>query len=386
MIVSRTPGYCGNFACDPNASVQGYTLTNARVTFGDRRQELGDRARGHQPDRRAVLREQVPERVVRHRATGAAPGVCCDQCAASSDHVTQRTAGTQASHWPFRAGAQSYGERTALRAAIATANAWSPPSRRTSRRSRARDPSRAPFADTIRFTENSVEMPIGEGLWATVTSVNPADGMIAADTESGNTAWFGHAEENGKLVFLAIRIKVDGGRITEAETVIARRTGMPLIFGTGKQPHQPGLDPGAHAGATAPPAAPAGRGRTPISTTVEFNNGQVFAQFKPDCSRLENGISTTAATGNATSSASVAEGCEAQFKLGIYRINKQLRERRYPVIDVERGIVVGMNFFDHANTFDEYTAYRRPHDENAAQVAQLAQHHGRPSRSSMARS
>jgi iron complex outermembrane recepter protein len=31
--VNRTPGYCGNFACDPNASVQGYTLTNARVTF-----------------------------------------------------------------------------------------------------------------------------------------------------------------------------------------------------------------------------------------------------------------------------------------------------------------------------------------------------------------
>ena len=50
----------------------------------------------------------------------------------------------------------------------------------------------------------------------------------------------------------------------------------------------------------------------------------------------------------------MAEGCEAQFKLGIYRINKQLRERRFPLIDVERGIVVGMNFFDHANTFDEY--------------------------------
>jgi iron complex outermembrane receptor protein len=31
--VSRTPGYCGNFACDPNARVDQYTLTNARVTF-----------------------------------------------------------------------------------------------------------------------------------------------------------------------------------------------------------------------------------------------------------------------------------------------------------------------------------------------------------------
>ena len=31
--VTHTPGYCGNFACDPNASVDSYTLTNARLTF-----------------------------------------------------------------------------------------------------------------------------------------------------------------------------------------------------------------------------------------------------------------------------------------------------------------------------------------------------------------
>ncbi|MBX5463388.1 MAG: TonB-dependent receptor [Steroidobacteraceae bacterium] len=31
--VTHTPGYCGNFACDPNATVNGYTLTNARLMF-----------------------------------------------------------------------------------------------------------------------------------------------------------------------------------------------------------------------------------------------------------------------------------------------------------------------------------------------------------------
>jgi iron complex outermembrane receptor protein len=31
--VSRTPGYCGNFACDPNAIVDDYTLVNARIMF-----------------------------------------------------------------------------------------------------------------------------------------------------------------------------------------------------------------------------------------------------------------------------------------------------------------------------------------------------------------
>lgn len=31
--ISHTPGYCGNFACDPNAKVEQYTLTNARLTY-----------------------------------------------------------------------------------------------------------------------------------------------------------------------------------------------------------------------------------------------------------------------------------------------------------------------------------------------------------------
>jgi hypothetical protein len=251
------------------------------------------------------------------------------------------------------AGAQSYGERTALPRGDCNRQCLESFVTGYVAALRARDPSRAPFADTVRFTENSVEMPIGEGLWATVSSVNPADGMIAADIETGNAAWFGHAEEHGKLVFLALRIKVDNARITEAETVVARRTGMPLIFGTGKEPHNPAWTQAL----TPEQQRPRPRLRAVADSyfnTVELNDGQVFAQFKPDCSRLENGISTTAATGNTASSASVAEGCEAQFKLGIYRINKQLRERRYPIIDVERGIVVGMNFFDHANTFDEY--------------------------------
>jgi iron complex outermembrane receptor protein len=31
--VAFTPGYCGNFACDPNAKVDDYTLVNARITY-----------------------------------------------------------------------------------------------------------------------------------------------------------------------------------------------------------------------------------------------------------------------------------------------------------------------------------------------------------------
>jgi hypothetical protein len=89
---------------------------------------------------------------------------------------------------------------------------------------------------------------------------------------------------------------------------------------------------------------------------VELNDGDVFTQFDEECGRLENGISTTAPVKGATSgnASSLALGCEAQFKLGIYKINKRIRERRYPLVDVERGVVVASGFFDHANEFDRY--------------------------------
>ncbi len=59
----------------------------------------------------------------------------------------------------------------------------------------------------------------------------------------------------------------------------------------------------------------------------------------------------------------ISAGCEAGLKTGAYRINKRIRERRYPVIDVERGVVVATGFFDHANEFDPLQAHRRRRDE-----------------------
>jgi len=252
------------------------------------------------------------------------------------------------------ASAQSYGQPTALPRGDCDRQCLESFAKAYVAALQAKDPSRAPFSDKVRFTENSVEMRIGEGLWGSVSAADPADGMMAADMETGNVAWFGHAYEHGNLIFLAIRLHVDRDRkIDQAETVISRKTGMPLIFGTGKEPHNPAWTQALSAEQQRPRARLRALADSYFNT-VEYNDGQVFAHFADDCSRLENGISTTAATPNSNNSASVAEGCENQFKLGIYRINKQLRERRFPLIDVERGIVVGTTFFDHANYFDEY--------------------------------
>lgn len=215
-----------------------------------------------------------------------------------------------------------------------------------------RDASTLKQQKNVRFTENNVELPFGkEGMWATATGV-ASQGMVAADAETGNAAWIGTAEENGKPVYFALRLLVRDGALAEAETVVVRNTGLPLPFAdVTKVVHDPSFND------ILPPEQRRSRERLRAVAdgyfnTVELNDGNVFTPFDPDCGRLENGILTTAAsTGSA---GAISPGCEAQFKLGIYRINKRIRERRYPLIDVERGVVVSTGFFDHANEFDRY--------------------------------
>ncbi len=215
---------------------------------------------------------------------------------------------------------------------------------------RHKDRGLAPFARTVRYAENDVEMPFGEGLWGSVGSVS-ATGLEVADASTGNAAWFGTVQEHGNGAFLTVRLKVADGRITEVESVVQRSPTHPAPFGDpAKLQHDPAFQE------VLPPEQRRERERliavaNGYFSTVEQNDGQIFTAFDPDCQRTENGISTTS---GAQGAAAIAQGCESQFKLGIYRINKRVRERRYPIVDEERGIVVATGFFDHANTFDSY--------------------------------
>ncbi|HWK42881.1 MAG TPA: hypothetical protein VNR60_13255 [Croceibacterium sp.] len=219
----------------------------------------------------------------------------------------------------------------------------------------ARDPSLVKLADNVRFTENNVFIPVGTGLWNTVTAVD-AEGLEAADPSTGNAAWFGSVKENGQPAIYAVRIHVSNGAIDEIETVVHRKTALPAPFGDVEN-----MVHDAEFNQILPPEQRRSRERMlaiadSYFDTVEVNDGQVFAPFSEDCGRLENGISTTAPTpgasgaGNATA---IASGCREQFELGIYRINKRVR-RDFFIVDEERGVAVGRGFFDHANEWDRY--------------------------------
>lgn len=215
-----------------------------------------------------------------------------------------------------------------------------------------RDLSRVPVASNARFTENNVELSLGhEGLWTTISGV-AKDALVAADTTTGMGAWLGTVEENGEPAYYGMRIRVQDKQITEVETVVVRKVGLPLPFGNTKTLTH---DPAFNDVLTPEQRRPRERLHAVADSyfnTVELNDGTVFAPFDSECARTENGIVTTAA--GAGSSGDIAAGCENQFKLGIYRINKRIRERTYKLIDEERGVVVATGFFDHANYFDKY--------------------------------
>lgn len=216
----------------------------------------------------------------------------------------------------------------------------------------ARDPSMLPLAEDVMFSENNVLMPISNhGVWGVISAVR--DGALEiADEQTGNAAWFGIIEEHGNPAYLALRLKVEEGLITEIETVVNRLPDMAKPFG---DPDEVEHDPAFAELLTEEERRPRERLIAVADgyfNTVELNDGDIFTLFDDDCGRLENGISTTGSDG--TGSAAIAQGCVAQFELGIFRINKRIRERRYPLVDERRGVVVASGFFDHANTFDEY--------------------------------
>jgi hypothetical protein len=252
---------------------------------------------------------------------------------------------------PRAAGAQAYGDRSAVHSSDCHRDCLLGFARQYMDALVHHDPARAPLAASVKFTENDVAIPIGSGLWGSISDAS-TNALLAADADTGNVAWFGTVEEHGFPAYYAMRLKVQDGRIAEVETVVDRKTELPAPFGDpAKLVHDPAF------GEILPPELRRERERlrdvaNGYFSTVERNDGDLLTLFDPGCERTENGISTTSGR---YGSAALAQGCEAQFKLGAFRINKRVRERRYPLIDVERGVVVATGFFDHDNSFDRYT-------------------------------
>ena len=211
-----------------------------------------------------------------------------------------------------------------------------------------------------RYSENGQVLPVGEGMWATADRVGPYCHTFI-DPDSGEAACFATLTEGGTRSMMALRV-ADG----EIEALVAR----PALFGGG------GAFGDGAAALDASDLDP--RWLEPIHaseretreelvrvadayfTGLENNDGLGDYPFADDCIRIENGFRTTGVP--AASDAGKTPYLEAfrslsarqQFETGYFRFVDRIRDRRYPVVDRERGLVFAFAFFDHSGTVREY--------------------------------
>ncbi len=212
----------------------------------------------------------------------------------------------------------------------------------------AKDPSRLAFAPDVVFTENNVQLRVGDGLWNTITVVRPGFDLKCADLDAGQVSWIGVIEERGHAAIMALRLAFREDAISEIETIVCRAHEL------GPFPQIEGYD--APRPLMLADVAP--QDRTPRARmisiadgyfdTIQLNDGTLFTHFTDDCDRIENGLQTTNV--NIEGYPIAAMGTADQFRLGQYIYDDRLRDRRYPLVDEEKGIVLAAGFIDHSGT------------------------------------
>lgn len=227
------------------------------------------------------------------------------------------------------------------------------------------NPARVPEAIGARYTENNVVLDIGDGLWRTVSGLGTYD-LRFADPDNGTVGFYGTVDESDASSPFALRLRVVAGRIVEVETVVARPqdAGIPFLSAT--------IAPIPELNEFLPEPERSSRDRmiaiaNGYFDTLQRNDGTLHTAFADDCNRREDGMQTT--NNPDPRYPTMRLGCAAQFQLGIYRYDDELRSRRFLVVDVERGLVMASAFIDHSGHLGSYTLtdgtpaqslYRRP--------------------------
>jgi hypothetical protein len=223
----------------------------------------------------------------------------------------------------------------------------------------AHDPTRLPWASRALSTENGQAIAIGDGLWGTASKAG-AYRLYVADPETGQVGFLGSIFEGGKPVLLALRLRIEDHVIAEAEMLVARPAPGTFFADAGPKLDAARVRPQFLR--TVPEAERMSRDdlirvANSYFTGLAANSGRNVAPFAPTCLRWENANQTTDAprTPPPPGVDILAMGCEAQQKSGFFAFVTSIRNRRFPIVDRERGLVMAFGFFDHQGRIAEMT-------------------------------
>ncbi len=235
----------------------------------------------------------------------------------------------------------------------------------------AHDPGQIPVTKFVKFTENGQHLDLGDGFWRTATARGKYK-LYVDDVPAGQVGFLGTMEEAGRPVIVALRLKIDQQKVSEVETIVARGA---MAEGGAKNLEKMGSPRSAFSEDI--PAADRVSRLDLIKTANKYFSGMQqddgkgdYSFFADDCNRLENGMQTTnnltpmpglTASGTPRPAPSrkydpalnptmysAGWSCEDQFRSGLLHFVTRIRDRRYPIVDRERGIVFSFVFFDHS--------------------------------------
>jgi hypothetical protein len=209
------------------------------------------------------------------------------------------------------------------------------------------NPAAAPLSLGFRQTENAMVKRTGTGLWQTAKALGKLQRRYF-DPESGQAGYFGTLEDASGTAIATLRLKVDDRKITEAEWVLSRKG-------------DPGLGPlgGGQANAAYNDtdyliAHPPGERVVPKTERISradlvaiansyfdglsAHDGTIILAH-PGCVRVENGsLTTQRPIQGGGSSDCTSNGAMAN----IFAVTA----RRYPIVDEEAGVVLGLVLFE----------------------------------------
>jgi hypothetical protein len=208
-------------------------------------------------------------------------------------------------------------------------------------------PASAPLSVGFRQTENAMVRKLGTGLWESTKALGKLQRRYF-DPETSQAGYFGTLEEANGLAIVTLRLKVEDRKITEAEWVLSRKGDPGLGPLGGGQANAAYFDPdylAAHfpGERVVPKVGRVSRGDLIAITNSYFDglsahDGKLILAY-PGCVRVENGTLTTQrsiAAGGETDCTS--EGAMAN----IFAVTA----RRYPIVDEEAGVVLGLVLFE----------------------------------------
>jgi hypothetical protein len=213
----------------------------------------------------------------------------------------------------------------------------------------AHDPARLPLSKTIKHTENTIEIPVGLGLWGTASDF-PSYRLYICDPRAGQVGLFGLMKENDFPIIVSIRLKTEKGSITEIESMVVRSEERSIPTQNLVKPKQVYLE-------TLEPSERVSREEMVRISDLYFqaleqDNGDIVP-WDEKCNRLENGMQTTNNPDLQLPGAKhnpLALGCREQINSKSFAYITEIKPRRYTVIDEECGLTLGTFMFHHTGT------------------------------------